>query len=45
VKVYHVDPLTCRGFGRPLKVIAYLHDQAAIRRILEHLGLTPPETE
>jgi hypothetical protein len=23
--------------------VAYLHDQVAIRRILDHLGLSPPE--
>jgi hypothetical protein len=44
-KVYHVDPLTCRKCGGKLKVIAYLHDQVAIGRILEHLGLSPPEDE
>jgi hypothetical protein len=25
--------------------VAYLHDQAAIRSILDHLDLTPPESE
>jgi len=29
--------------GGKLKVIVYLHDQVAITRILEHLGLSPPE--
>jgi hypothetical protein len=44
-KVYHADPLKCRECGGPLKIVAYLHDQAAIRSILDHLGLTPPESE
>ena len=30
---------------RALKIVAYLHDQAAIRSILDQLGLTPPESE
>ena len=42
-KVYHADPLTCRKCGAKLKVIAYLHDQVSISRILDHLGLSPPE--
>jgi hypothetical protein len=44
-KVYQADPLTCRECGGPLRIIAYLHDQAAIRKILDHLGLSPPEAE
>jgi hypothetical protein len=27
-----------------LEIIAYLHDQVAISKILDHLGLSPPET-
>ena len=42
-KVFHVDPLKCRKCGGPLEVIAYLHDQGAIRQILEHLCLSPPK--
>jgi hypothetical protein len=42
-KVYDVDPLTCRKCGGKLKVIAYLHDQTAVHKILDHLGLSPPE--
>ena len=37
--------MRCRDCGGPLKIIAYLNDQGAIRQILEHLGLTPPEAE
>jgi hypothetical protein len=44
-KVYQADPLTCRECGGPLRIIAYLHDRAAIRKILDHLGLSSPEAE
>ncbi len=44
-KVYHDDPLTCRDCGGPLAIVAYLHDQWAIRQILDHLGLSPTEGE
>ena len=37
------DPLTCRKCGGKLKIAAYLHDQVAIKQILDHLGLGPPE--
>jgi hypothetical protein len=43
-KVYHADPLTCRDCGGPLKIVAYLHDRAAIDKILDQLGLSSPET-
>jgi hypothetical protein len=43
-KVFHVDPLTCAKCGGKLEIIAYLHDQVSISRILDHLGLNPPET-
>ena len=26
-----------------LKIVAFLHDQVAIKQILDHLGLSPPE--
>jgi len=42
-KVFHADPLICKKCGGKLKVVAYLHDQVAIRRILAHLGLTLPQ--
>ena len=44
-KVYDVDPLTCRKCGGKLKIVAYLHDQRAVRKILDHLGLSEPEQE
>jgi len=44
-KVFHVDPLTCTKCGGKLKIIAYLHDQASISKILDNLGLSPPETK
>ncbi|HET7295347.1 MAG TPA: hypothetical protein VFM88_23210 [Vicinamibacteria bacterium] len=31
-KVFQADPLTCRQCGGKLKIVAYLHDQVAIRR-------------
>jgi len=37
------EPLVCERCGGPLKIVAYITDTVAIRRILEHLGLTPPE--
>jgi len=43
-KVFHVDPLTCAKCGAKLEIIAYLHDQVSISKILDHLGLSPPET-
>ncbi len=42
-KVFHADPLTCRKFGGKLEIVAYLHDQVAIKQILAHLGLSPQE--
>jgi hypothetical protein len=44
-KVYNADPLTCRQCGGKLKIVAYLHSQTAIKKILDHLGLSPPERE
>jgi hypothetical protein len=42
-KVFHADPLVCKGCGGPLTIVAYITDALSIRRILDHLGLTPPE--
>jgi hypothetical protein len=42
-KVFHADPLTCRKCGGKLKIVAYLHDHVAIKQILDHLGLSPPQ--
>ena len=44
-KVYHADPLTCRDCGGPLAIVGYLHDRSAIHKILDHLGLSPPESQ
>ena len=41
--MFHADPLTCRKCGAKLKIVAYLHDTVAIKQILDHLGLSPPE--
>ena len=41
-KVFRVDPLICKRCVGPLKVVAYITDTVAIRRILDHLGLSPP---
>ena len=43
--MYHVDPLTCRECGGRLQIVAYIHDQFTIKRILDHFGLSPPEVE
>ena len=44
-KVYHADPLVCRHCGGKLKVTGYLTDEISIKRILDALGLGPPEDE
>jgi hypothetical protein len=44
-KVYHADPLTCRTCGGPLQIVAYINDHFTIKKILDHLGLSPPENE
>jgi hypothetical protein len=33
------------GCGGPLKIVAYINDQIPIKRILDHLGLSPPGQE
>ena len=43
--MYQADPLVCKGCGGPLKIVAYITDELSIRRILDHLGLSPPEQE
>jgi hypothetical protein len=42
-KVYEVDPLQCRKCAGPLQIVAYITDGLSIRRLLDHLGLSPPE--
>jgi hypothetical protein len=39
-KVYQTDPLVCARCGKRMSLIAFVTDQVAIRRILDHLGLT-----
>ena len=44
----HREGLSCRPahvsqvWGK-LKIVAYLHDQVAIKQVLAHLGLSPPQ--
>ena len=38
-----VAPFVCKRCGGTLKIVAYITDAVAIRRILDHLGLSPPE--
>jgi hypothetical protein len=40
-KVYQVDPLLCTRCGQKMQMIAFLTDELSIRRILDHLGLSP----
>ena len=42
-KVFQADPLVCKSCGGPLKIVAYITDGLSIRRILDSLGLSPPE--
>ena len=44
-KVYHADPLVCRRCGGRLVIVAYITDEWAIRRILEHLRLSSPQQQ
>jgi hypothetical protein len=41
--VFQADPLVCRRCGGPLKVVAYITESPAIRQILDHLDMGPPE--
>src|SRR5712691_883595 len=41
-KVYQVDPLLCTRCGERMSIVAFVADSFAIRRILDHLGLSPP---
>ena len=42
-KVYEVDPLTCARCGKQMKLVSFITDQLAVKRILDHLGFSPPE--
>ncbi len=44
-RVYQADPLVCKGCGGPLRIVAYITDEISIKRILDNLGLSPPEQE
>jgi hypothetical protein len=44
-KVYQVDPLLCTRCGKRMSLIAFVTDQVAVGRILDHLGLSSPEAE
>ena len=38
-KIYEVDPLICPKCNGPMHVIAFIHDEEVIRKILKHLAL------
>lgn len=42
-KVYQADPLLCIRCGKRMSLVAFVTDQIAIRRILDHLGLSTPQ--
>lgn len=42
-KVYQVDALLCVRRGQRMSMVAFVTDAFAIRRILDHLGLSTPE--
>lgn len=44
-KSYHVDPLVCVRCGQRMSILAFVSDQHAIGRILEHLGLRPAQQD
>ena len=44
-KVYQVDPLVCTRCGQRMSIVAFVTDSLAIHRILDHLGLSPPQQE
>jgi hypothetical protein len=44
-KVYQVDPLLCTRCGQRMSIVAFVTDAFAIRKILDHLGLSTPEAE
>jgi hypothetical protein len=42
-KVYQVDPLVCTRCGKRIRIVGFVGDSIAIRRIRDHLGLSAPE--
>jgi hypothetical protein len=41
-RIYDVDPLTCSHCGAEMKILAFITDPAAIRKILDHRQLKRP---
>jgi hypothetical protein len=44
-KLFQVDPLLCVRCGQRMSMVAFVTDAFAIRRILDHVGLSTPEAE
>ena len=44
-KVYQVNPLLCTRCGQRMSIFAFVTEQLAIGRILDHLGLSTPGAE
>jgi hypothetical protein len=44
-KVYQVDPLACPRCAKRMSRVAFVTDQVAIGKILDHLGLSSPAAE
>ena len=44
-RVYQTDPLVCTRCGQRMSLIAFVTDQMAVGKILDHLGLSTPEAE
>jgi hypothetical protein len=42
-KVHQADPLVCTRCGQRMSLIAFVTDQMAIGKILDHLGLGTPQ--
>jgi hypothetical protein len=40
-----VDPLVCTRCGHRMSIVAFVTDALAIRRILDHLGLSPHQQD
>ena len=38
-KIYEVDPLICPECSSPMRIIAFIEEEAVIRKIMEHLRL------
>jgi hypothetical protein len=39
LRVHAIDVLTCRACGGPMRILAFITEPIAVRRILAHLGL------